>query len=113
MQRVKDGVQAWKNGDIEKFGRLVYDSGASSIYNYETGSKELIALHDIMKNVDGIYGSRFSGAGFNGCSLALVNPKKKDSISEEIKERYLKLYPEYQDKFFVTYCKTADGVKMI
>lgn len=113
MQRVKDGVQAWKNGDIEKFGRLVYDSGASSIYNYETGSKELIALHDIMKNVDGIYGSRFSGAGFNGCSLSLVNPKKKDSISEEIKERYLKLYPEYQDKFFVTYCKTADGVKMI
>lgn len=113
MQRVKDGVQAWKNGDIEKFGKLVYESGASSISNYETGSKELISLHNIMKDVNGIYGARFSGAGFNGCSLALVDPQKKDSISEEIMERYLKQYPEYQDKFFVTYCKTADGVKII
>lgn len=113
MQRVKDGVQAWKAGDIEKFGRLVYESGASSIYNYETGSKELITLHNIMKQVNGIYGARFSGAGFNGCSLALVDVSAKEKVAQEITERYLKLYPEYKGRFFVTYCKTADGVKIV
>ena len=113
MQRVKDGVQAWKVGDIEKFGNLVYESGESSIYNYETGSKELVTLHNIMTEIKGFYGSRFTGAGFNGCSLALVNPKKKEEVAQEITERYLKVYPQYKDNFFVTFCKTADGVKIV
>lgn len=66
-----------------------------------------------MKEVKGIYGSRFSGAGFNGCSLALVNPKNKEEVAQEVSKRYLKVYPQYKDKFFVTFCKTADGVKIV
>lgn len=113
MQRVRQGVEAWKSGDIEKFGQLVFESGNSSILSYETGSEELIELHKIAREVKGIYGSRFSGAGFNGCSMALVNPADKEKISEEIRERYLRKYPQYKDKFFVTYCRTADGVKFV
>lgn len=113
IQRVKDGVNAWKCGDIEKFGQLVFESGYSSIYSYETGSKELIELYDIARQVKGIYGSRFSGAGFNGCSLAIIDPTCKESIEAEIRERYLAKYPEYKDSFFVEFCKTADGVKLV
>ncbi len=113
INRVRQGVEAWKLGDIEKFGQLVFESGNSSIHSYETGSEELIELHTIAREVKGIYGSRFSGAGFNGCSMALVNPADKEKISEEIRERYLRKYPQYKDKFFVTYCRTADGVKFV
>ena len=48
MQRVKDGVKAWRIGNLEKFGQLIFESGRSSIENYETGSKELAALQEIM-----------------------------------------------------------------
>ena len=39
-RRVKDGVKAWREGDIDKFGQLMFESGRSSIELYETGSKE-------------------------------------------------------------------------
>lgn len=37
FERVQKGVEAWKNGDIEKFGQLSFESGESSIINCETG----------------------------------------------------------------------------
>ena len=36
--RVQQGAEAWRRGDITAFGRLSFESGWSSIYNWETGS---------------------------------------------------------------------------
>lgn len=112
QQRVKDGVKAWRAGDMGKFGQLMFESGRSSIENYETGSRELIALHEIMESTTGIYGGRFSGAGFNGSSVALVDPAHKEDISGSITERYLKIFPHLKDKVSVNFCTTADGVNL-
>jgi galactokinase/galacturonokinase len=30
-----------------------------------------------MKNTEGIYGGRFSGAGFKGACVAIIDPSKK------------------------------------
>ncbi len=35
FKRVEMGAKAWRNGDIELFGKLSFESGRSSIYNYE------------------------------------------------------------------------------
>lgn len=107
--RVGKGVDAWRKGDLETFGQLVFESGFSSIYNYETGADELKEIYNIMKGTKGIYGGRFSGAGFKGCCMALVNPEYKESIQREITEKYLKAFPQYKDTFSVHFCKTADG----
>ena len=74
FDRVQQAAEAWRNGDIEKYGQLSFQSGWSSIYNWETGSPELKTLYDIMTHTDGIYGGRFSGAGFKGCCMALIDP---------------------------------------
>ena len=74
------GAEAWRKGDIEEYGRLSFQSGNSSIYNWETGSPELKTLYDIMTHTDGIYGGRFSGAGFKGCCMALIDPAYRESI---------------------------------
>lgn len=111
FKRVQNGVEAWKNGDIVSFGRLMTESGNSSIYNYETGSDELKAIHEIMLETDGIYGGRFSGAGFKGCCVALINPEYKESIKEKITKEYLKRFPKYKNSFSIHFCKTADGCK--
>ena len=109
MDRVADAIEAWKDGDIEKFGRICSESGRSSIVNYEAGSPELIAIHNIMHETEGIYGGRFSGAGFKGCCLAIINPEFEDSIRENVSKRYLTLFPQYKDSFKIYFCETADG----
>lgn len=110
--RVKEGVKAWRAGDLEKFGQLIFESGRSSIENYETGSKELITLQNILEQTEGIYGARFSGAGFNGSSMALINPDSKEKIAEKVTREYLEKFPEYEGKFSIHFCTTADGVNL-
>jgi galactokinase/galacturonokinase len=110
FERVKKGVELWKRGDIEGFGQLIFESGYSSIYNFETGSAELIRLYEIMRGTKGIYGGRFSGAGFRGCCMALINPDYKDDIAAKVTREYLKTFPHLEGKFSIHYCQTADGV---
>ncbi len=108
--RVIEGVKAWEEGDIEKFGQLVFESCRSSMNNYECGSPELISIYEIMKATDGIFGGRFSGAGFKGACIALVDPSKEEQIRKEVTEKYLAKYPQYRDSFEIFFCDLANGV---
>lgn len=110
--RVEAGAKAWRKGDIETFGKLCFESGASSIYNWETGSPELKTLYEIMKDTDGIYGGRFSGAGFKGCCMALIDPAFEEKIKEKVEREYLKAFPALEGKFSTHICLSADGVQL-
>ncbi len=112
QERVVAGAEAWRRGDIEEYGRLSFESGKSSIYNWETGSPELKTLYDIMCHTDGIYGGRFSGAGFKGCCMALIDPAFRESISEKVTEEYLKVFPDLKGKYQVVICHSADGAAL-
>ena len=109
--RVQKGAEAWRRGDIEEFGRLSFESGRSSIENYETGSPELKRLYEIMTQTPGIYGGRFSGAGFKGCCMALIDPAYAQSILERVEKEYLAAFPHLEGKYSAYICETADGVK--
>ena len=110
--RVEAGADAWRKGDLEAFGKLCFESGASSIYNWETGSPELKILYEIMKDTDGIYGGRFSGAGFKGCCMALIDPAFEEKIKEKVEREYLKAFPALDGKYSAHICQSADGVKL-
>ena len=110
--RVQRGVEAWKKGDIETYGRLCFESGRSSIENYETGSDELKTLYEIMRHTDGIYGGRFSGAGFKGCCMALIDPAYEESILEQVGREYTKAFPALKEKYSAHICVSADGVTL-
>ncbi len=109
-QRVEKAVEAWRRGDIAEFGRLSFESGKSSIVNWETGSPELIKLYEIMTETKGIFGGRFSGAGFKGCCMAIVDPKYEASILKKVEEKYLEAFPAMAGKYSAHVCHTADGV---
>ena len=110
--RVEAGAEAWRRGDIEAFGKLSFESGHSSIYNWQTGSPELKKLYEIMTETDGVYGGRFSGAGFKGCCMALIDPKFEESIKERVEREYLKAFPHLEGKYSAHVCTSADGVKL-
>ena len=112
MDRVQKGIKAYQDGDIETFGKLVTESGYSSINNWETGSEELIKLYEILKDCEGVYGTRFSGAGFKGCCIAIIDPKYAKSIQEKVEKEYLEAFPNLKGKYSSHICHTADGVKL-
>ena len=110
FQRVEAGVEAWRRGDLETYGRLSFESGWSSIHNWESGAPEQIRLYEIMTETDGIYGGRFSGAGFRGCCMALIDPDKADAIRERVEREYLTAFPEMKGKYSFHLCESADGI---
>lgn len=111
--RVKAGVRAWEEGDIVRFGQYVFESCESSMTDYECGSPELIALYRIMRRTPGIYGGRFSGAGFKGACIALVDPEREEEIRASVTDEYLREYPQYKDTFEIFFCNPANGVDFL
>ena len=110
FRRVEAGAEAWRNGDLETYGRLSFESGWSSIHNWESGAPEQIKLYEIMTETDGIYGGRFSGAGFKGCCMALVDPTKAQSIAETVERKYLDAFPAMKEKYSFCLCESENGL---
>ena len=112
-RRVRQGVTAWETGNLKLFGKLSFDSCESSIHNYECGSPELIAIYEIMRSLPGVYGGRFSGAGFKGACIALVDPAHTAEVEKVLTERYLEQFPEYEKTFQVFWVSPDDGARFV
>jgi galactokinase/galacturonokinase len=108
VERVHAGAQAWRDGNLAVFGRLMDQSCQSSIHNYQSGSEVLVELHEIASGTDGIYGSRFCGGGYGGCVVALTEKDKAEAACAEIQAKFKSKYPKLNSHVFVV--ETADGL---
>lgn len=111
--RVRAGVGAWRDGDLAHFGELVSASGESSIINYDCGSPELTTIYKLLLRADGVYGARFSGAGFRGSCIALADPQAAESIEQAMRAEYARAFPQLADKFRVVMCDSDDGARLL
>jgi galactokinase len=107
--RVGKGAEAWARGDLAAFGELMKESGWSSIHNYRCGCPELIQLHEILASLEGVHGTRFSGAGYGGCAIALVKPELAEPIAAAVTERYLSAHPKARGAFRIFFSRAAGG----
>ena len=112
QERVAKGIKYYQKGDLNSFGKLMTESGNSSITNWEVSSKELINLFNIIKDNEGVYGTRFSGSGFKRCCIAITNPKYTKKIIDSVTDKYVSMYPKLKNKYSAHICHTADGVKI-
>ena len=111
--RVRKGAVAWAKGDLSEFGQLMTASGESSIRLYECGAPPLIDLCQIMVQCPAVYGARFSGAGFRGCCVALVEQSCASQAAAEIQAAYAARQPELAANAAVVVCRSDDGAQMI
>jgi galacturonokinase len=111
--RVRDGAAAWKAAELAQFGRLVSASGESSVKNYECGSPPLISLYELLVGTPGVLGARFSGAGFRGNCIALVEPGKAEAIAVAVGEGYARRHPAEARRFAACVCETDDGARTV
>ena len=70
-------------------------------------------MYEILRGTKGVYGGRFSGAGFKGCCMALIDPDYGEEIRASVTAAYSKAFPALTEKFSITYCHTADGVGIL
>ncbi|TXG61132.1 hypothetical protein EZV62_012495 [Acer yangbiense] len=119
-KRVIEGTMllfSWKSGDLEKFGKLISNSGLSSIQNYECGSEPLIQLNAILQGAPGVFGARFSGAGFRGCCIALVDANLAEEAASYIRKQYQNLQPQLASQInkdaAVSICEAGDCAHVI
>ncbi len=88
IARVPEAAEAMRSGDVEAFGRLMFDSHASLKDDYEVSCGELDALVEIAREVPGVYGARMTGGGFGGCAIALVEGGAEQALREAVRQRY-------------------------
>ena len=53
QERVRRGMELWRRGDLAGFGRLVSESGQSSVENYECGNPYLRTAFEVLRDCPG------------------------------------------------------------
>lgn len=99
-QRTIKAVQALKNGDIEQFGRLMNESHISLRDDYKVTGEELDTLVEEAWKVEGVIGSRMTGAGFGGCTVSIVKGEMVDEFMKRVGEAYREKIG-YSAKFYI------------
>lgn len=95
--RVLKSVEAIAVGDLIGFGELMDESHEGLRDEYEVSCPELDAMVEIAWDIEGVIGSRMTGAGFGGCTITLVAEDSLDTLIEKVKSEYSKragLQPE-------------------
>lgn len=109
--RVGRGLRAWREGRLADFGGEMHASCRSSIECYETGSPELVRLQEILLATPGVWGSRFSGAGFGGCAVALVAADAAAEAGERVLAELTAAFPELAEAARAFPVHSDDGLR--
>lgn len=97
-QRVLDAMKALEQNNLAEFGQLMNASHVSLRDDYEVTGAELDALVEEAWRIDGVVGSRMTGAGFGGCTVSIVKEAAVDRFIAEVGPAYEKrtgLKPEF------------------
>ena len=87
-QRTVRAVEALKNNDVKRFGELMNASHVSLRDDYEVTGTELDTLVEEAWKIDGVIGSRMTGAGFGGCTVSIVKDEAIDGFIEQVGRAY-------------------------
>lgn len=105
-QRTMKAVEALEANDIAQFGQMMNASHVSLRDDYEVTGIELDTLVEEAWKVDGVIGSRMTGAGFGGCTVSLVKDEAIDSFIRQVGDAYLEKIG-YSADFYVV--EVGDG----
>jgi galacturonokinase len=83
-----------------------------SVFHLFAGCEPLVQLHEILVQAPGVFGARFSGAGFRGCCVALVAAAHAEEAAKYVQEYYKKAQPDLAKQLnnatAVFICDSAD-----
>lgn len=87
-RRTLKAIEELKLGNIAEFGQLMNQSHISLRDDYEVTGFELDSLVEAAWKQEGTIGARMTGAGFGGCTVAIVKNESLDSFIENVGKEY-------------------------
>lgn len=105
--RVEEAVAAMRSGDLVTLGKLLNESHASLRDKYEVTGIELDTLAAAAQAHKGCLGARMTGAGFGGCTIAIVAKDAVDDFKKTIRTKYFDTIG-YEPSFYDA--DIADGI---
>jgi len=109
-ERVLQAARALRQGDVTTVGELMRTCHVSLRDDYEVSSLELDVLAEAAWEVEGCYGARLTGAGFGGCTVALVAAEGVPGFETHVSAAYEAAFNRKPDIYV---CRSADGVKQV
>ena len=108
--RTLQGVEALKSGAIARFGEQMNGSHESLKNDYQVSCRELDAMVDAARSIEGVYGARMTGAGFGGCTVSLVEDEAVERFRSEVPVLYKKTTGLNCAIYVTTACQGAERV---
>lgn len=87
-QRVLDLAAALPTGQLDAIRLLFAASYAGARDLYEVGAPALQAMYEATTEAPGVIAVRQAGAGFGGCMVALVEPKRVEPFVDRVQHAY-------------------------
>lgn len=109
--RVLEAVKALYKGDMRRFGELMNESHDSLKNDYDVTGKELDTLVYEARKIDGVIGSRMTGAGFGGCTVNLVDRSRTAEFIKQLDKKYTELTGLKADFYLPSIGEGAGRVK--
>ncbi len=106
IERVQLAAQYLKNGNVIEFGKLMYQTHNGLSYLYEVSCPELDYLVSQAKFHDAVIGARLMGGGFGGCTINLIEKKKRDGVITNITTSYQNTFSIQPEVYVV---ESSDG----
>ncbi|WP_322786104.1 galactokinase [Caldanaerobius polysaccharolyticus] len=109
-ERVLSSIDVLEKGDLKSFGRLMTQSHESLRDLYEVTGVELDTLVEEALKIEGVLGSRMTGAGFGGCTVTIIHRANIEEFKTKVGENYTRKTGLKAD-FYVF--EVGDGVREI
>lgn len=109
-QRTLMAKEALEKNDLITFGKLMNESHISLRDDYEVTGIELDTLVELAWNHEATIGARMTGAGFGGCTVALINKDSVEDFIEKVGQGY-KEKIGYEASFYIA--NIGDGTREI
>jgi galactokinase len=109
-ERTLGAAAAMKRGDAELLGALMNASHASLRDDFQVSSRELDAMVECGRGVQGCLGIRMTGAGFGGCAVALVRTAEVRAFVTAVGDGY-RTVTGLKPNIYV--CRATDGASVV
>jgi galactokinase len=86
--RVLAAVEAFRAGDLARFGQLMREAHISLRDDFEASCKEIDILVDLANQQRGCFGARLTGGGFGGCTVNLVAAENAEAFTDAMRNGY-------------------------
>lgn len=100
IHRTIEATLALRQNNIKLFGKLMTQSHNSLRDLYDVTGIELDTLVLEALKIEGVVGSRMTGAGFGGCTISIVENDKVDEFIQKVGKSYLEKMG-YEASFYI------------